>query len=277
MRSTRRAADLLSEGGWKHLLKRAYKYYWRKVSLFPQTVKSLMIAYRGVHELSVDGASARFHVDNRKEAEKLTRNYKSELVVYRDLLSSIEPGDVFWDVGANIGSYTCLVADVVNTRVVAFEPSPENADELRRNVEINGLDVEVYEYALSDSEGSVKLRPYLPGGDPGVGLHKPKFVREDTQEIQVDVVTGDGFRKSLSMNYPQVLKIDVEGMEFEALRGMSGILSDNRCRLVYCEVHGDRLSEEDREGVHNILRESGFEVERLKDRGGNYHVKGVKA
>lgn len=59
----------------------------------------------------------------------------------RWLAAHLKPGDIFWDVGANIGFFTLLAARLVGDggEVVAFEPMPEDVHQLRRNVELNGF------------------------------------------------------------------------------------------------------------------------------------------
>jgi hypothetical protein len=64
-----------------------------------------------------------------------------ELSVQRVILENISDGEVFYDIGANVGFFSVLAARHVGRsgRVVAFEPGPGNAALLRRNAEINGL------------------------------------------------------------------------------------------------------------------------------------------
>lgn len=274
MRTYRKAIQLWKQGGTLFLLKRAVKYYRKEIFLLPESFRSHLITYRGSHELKVGGVSASFDVDNKEEANKLTRNFRSELHVYRDLLSSIKQNDVFWDVGANIGSFTCLVADVVDTRVIAFEPSPDNAEKVRQNLEMNGFEGEVLDYALSDSHGEIELVPFSE--NKGTGFHKPEYVRDGAKSVRVETVTGDFLVERSDILAPNVIKIDVEGMELETLEGLLGVLSRNECRLVYCEVHSDRLGSDDESRIHGLLEECEFEVKKIQDRGGNYHLKGEK-
>ena len=80
-----------------------------------------------------------------------------------------QPGDVAFDIGANIGSTSLVLARAVGPRwrVIAFEPHPVNARLLRSNLLANALStVEVQEVALSDSEGSFSLAE--PPGQPGM-------------------------------------------------------------------------------------------------------------
>jgi FkbM family methyltransferase len=69
----------------------------------------------------------------------------------------LRKGDLFLDVGANIGSYTVLACGVCDATSWAFEPDPGTAGFLRRNIEINGLNglVTVFELALGPTTGEI--------------------------------------------------------------------------------------------------------------------------
>ena len=80
-----------------------------------------------------------------------------EFVEMGFLLHFLRPDDLFLDVGANIGSYTILAAGVCNARTIAFEPDPDTARVLRRNIAINHLSalVDVRESALGGVNGQI--------------------------------------------------------------------------------------------------------------------------
>ena len=73
------------------------------------------------------------------------------------LLHLLRPNDLFLDVGANIGSYAILAASVRRARAIAFEPDPDTARVLRRNIAINRLSAlaDVREAALGGVQGQV--------------------------------------------------------------------------------------------------------------------------
>ena len=72
------------------------------------------------------------------------------------LVSRFRPGEVFADVGANVGAYS-LKAASRGMSVHSFEPNPESVKVLQRNCEINGLSINMHECALGSSEGSASL------------------------------------------------------------------------------------------------------------------------
>jgi precorrin-6B methylase 2 len=73
------------------------------------------------------------------------------------LLHFLRKGDLFLDVGANIGSFTVLASGVCGAETWAFEPDPDTLRHLKQNIAVNGLDalVKVYQCALGAEQGEV--------------------------------------------------------------------------------------------------------------------------
>ena len=123
---------------------------------------------------------------------------------------AIRPGCVVLDVGANIGVYTLLAAKR-GARVFAIEADPRNLEMLRRNIRLNGLDdrVTVFPIAAGSEEGTVTLFRFK--GNSG---HSNLF--SGTDPVQVPCKTID----SLDLPPIDVCKMDIEGSELSALKGM---------------------------------------------------------
>jgi FkbM family methyltransferase len=121
--------------------------------------------------------------------------------------------------------------------VLVFEPNPETLPTLRRNVAANGYAdrVEVIAAALGSNPGRMPF--YLtPGGDTS-SLHADAAPGQPTQ-VEVEVTTGDAAVAGAEV---QVVKLDVEGGEVEALRGLHATL--RRCRpIVYAECNPEALA-----------------------------------
>jgi FkbM family methyltransferase len=144
------------------------------------------------------------------------------------LLRFVGPGDTVVDVGANVGTHTTAFANAVGTggRVIAFEPQPRVFELLERNVQANGYDnVSLYRFALG-AERSVR---YAPPTDYAAHVNVGAVsLLSDAEESShpVDVVTLDSFE----LDAVRLIKIDVEGMECDVLRGAVRTL--RRCRPV---------------------------------------------
>lgn len=154
------------------------------------------------------------------------------------ILSNLREGDVFFDVGANIGLVSLIVAHQPSFRdgvVHGFEPEPRNLDHMRRNIAANGLEnrVRAHDVALSKEEGTAEL---FVRGKAGEGRHSLVSERGSTGAIQVQLTTMDSFCRAEDA-LPTVVKIDVEGAEGEVLAGMDGLLKRHRPRELFMEIH----------------------------------------
>lgn len=216
------------------------------------------------YRVSVGGAAAEFYVLTKQEFIDFER--LKERPVLESLLRELRPDDVFYDLGANIGLYTCLAADIVDTTVVAFEPHPRNTDRLEGNASLNGADVSIHDCALAASSGTAELR-LAPGFDLGrlgsAGHSLLDYTDEETGTVAVEKRVGDEFVEEADLQPPSALKIDVEGVEMEVLRGFESTLSRPDCRLVYCEIHEDRLELQGYSisAVAEFLESCNFDVE----------------
>lgn len=137
------------------------------------------------------------------------------------IVAYLRRGDVFVDVGANIGYFSVFAALAVGPdgKVHAVEPEPANLALLQKNLELNGLsNVEVHAVAASDRSGQATL--YRDGFNSGGHslLQKPQ-VQNTTS---VSVTTLDALLDTKGS--PRLIKIDVQGSEVDVLKGMSELL-----------------------------------------------------
>lgn len=233
------------------------------------------------YRVTVGDARADFYVLTKREYFEFVR--LRERPILEEILSELRPDDVFYDLGANLGLYSCLVADIVEPTVVAFEPHPRNADRLAQNVSLNESEISVQRIALDASSGSARIQ-LSPGFDPddlGSAGHTllAGYYDEESESIPVTKVSGDEFVATEELPPPTVLKIDVEGTEMDALKGFASTLARPECRLVYCEIHEDRL---DAQGysvsdISAFLESRGFSVDERYIEGYQRFIRGEKA
>jgi FkbM family methyltransferase len=232
----------------------------------------LVYALKGGTEMhTICGRSVDFSTDSYTEFQRF-KNLVGERDVIREVLGSLEPADVFYDVGANVGMYTCFVAAELGAdQTVAFEPHEGNADRLLENLQHNGLDAEVIRVALSNSEGKVDLA--VAGEQAGEGEHAIA-TGSAAKAIEIDANRGDALINRRDLPEPTVVKIDVEGAELAALEGLRSSLQES-CRLVFCEVHPRKLRNfgSDEEDIHQLLQSHGFKTDIIHRRGDEYFVK----
>jgi FkbM family methyltransferase len=177
----------------------------------------------------------------------LTRTvWTSELRVEAALLALLHPGDVFYDIGANIGWYSLLAARAVghSGKVIAFEPNLPNAVLLQKNVATNRLgNVTVIPAAVTYQNGWAtfldhgSLIGHLSKDDSEAQANRSAGRTESHMGSSVvPVVALDSWIAEGTQKPPKVLKIDVEGAEVGVLRGMTEMLQLVRPTLII-ELH----------------------------------------
>lgn len=186
-------------------------------------------------------SGARFRLD-------LDDSLQEQLFVYGEysgpeierLVRNLRPGDVFVDVGANIGLFSVEVGRHVGSggRVVAIEPASDSARLASENVAINELQdvVEVHEFALGETEDQLTL--FAPADDPRDAGRRSLLAADGAAVGTVAVRSLDGLVASGGLALPEVhaIKIDVEGYEMAALRGMKATIEGCRPRIVLVET-----------------------------------------
>jgi len=235
---------------------------------------SLYLRVKTTNTLQVGETTAEFHVSTRPEFRRIEQ-CMDEREVARDILSQMEPDEVIFDIGANIGVYACLAAKKVTTgKIFAFEPHSETRTRLEENVELNNVPVQVLPYALASESGSAELA--VEQDVLGAGTHSLTSARPQSS-VTVEQRTGDELVTESNLPNPNVIKIDVEGAEMEVIRGFRRTLSSRDCRVVYCEVHPDRMADFgwSEQKLVEELEELGFSTETIHQRGREYFIRAL--
>ena len=170
-----------------------------------------------------------------------------EEAFHEALKKAVRPGDVVWDVGANVGMYTRLFLDWTETsgEVVAFEPFPKAYESLRTAVRTHEEKsrLTVLEVALSNEPGQAVFSGNLDDEDVTTTAHIAENTSVSDRDIVVQVYTADGAVKKFGLAQPNVAKIDVEGFEEDVLKGGSETFGNPECRELLIEIHFARLEE----------------------------------
>jgi FkbM family methyltransferase len=169
------------------------------------------------------------------------------------IMSRLGPGDVAWDVGANVGLYSRLMAEVVGAegRVFAFEPSPGTFEELKRGLAENVTSLQM---ALSDLDGTAKFATPADHSSAGRIVAESTALESDLDRVQT--VRGDSLLSKDGMQPPSFLKIDVEGHEWSVLQGMKSVLSSATCRCILIEVHFSLLEQNGQKNAPRHITET---------------------
>ena len=216
----------------------------------------------GLTEVTVSGgdlAGARLVLDMQAEKDYWLGTYEPELqAAVRDW---VKPGWVAYDVGANIGYISLLLASAVgiNGSVFAFEALPANLERLRVNV---GLNLSLGKIVVVPGAVTNVLAPvrFLIGPSGGMGKVEGSAGRQGIygQDIEVAGITLDDFVYNQAQPVPQVIKMDIEGGEVMALPGMQRLLIEKR-PLLFMELHGFEASKV----AWELLTEVGYTICRM--------------
>lgn len=180
------------------------------------------------------------------------------------LRAAVRDGDCIWDVGANRGWYTRQLSQWAGPRghVYAFEPDPLNITRLGEA--IAAIDnVTVLPLGLSDGNRQASMRP---GDDRlhATSMIVPHADPADNRLETVALMSGAAVLQGGRAAPPNVIKIDVEGHEFEVLQGFGDGLRDPQLRSLFIEVHFGILSRQGRADVpariERLLTGNGFNV-----------------
>lgn len=154
---------------------------------------------------------------------------------------AIRPNDCVLDLGAHNGYYAVIAGRRVGPlgRVFAFEPEPGNFRTLNRNVRLNHLEAVVtpVNQCVGDKVGTVRLMVIAEGSrSNGLYLHPHMNAQ---QVLDVPSTDLDSFMPTGTVN---VVKLDVEGAEPAALRGMQHLLARSPNVKLFAELHPTMLA-----------------------------------
>lgn len=174
------------------------------------------------------------------------------------LQSLLSSGSVFYDIGANFGYYSLMLAHSLNgdCSIRSFEPNPKTYQRLRTNIQLNHLQevVKTFPIALSDSNGTGTLIERADNsGASRLG--------NDSTGISVDVRTLDSFCNEKSEERLDAVKIDVEGYEVRVLHGAHQTISKFKPAIVIeFWTPGLKRAEATVDDIADVLGEMGYEL-----------------
>lgn len=172
------------------------------------------------------------------------------------VLHFLRPGDLFVDVGANIGSYSVLASAVVGAHSIAIEPIPGTFSNLADNVRLNaiGVLVELLNIGVADKPDLLSFTS---------GLDTVNHVVGDSEKRSVDTITVkvETLDRLLAAKSPSLIKIDVEGYETRVLDGAGATLRNESLKAVLMELNGSGQRYGFNEtALHERMLEHGFKT-----------------
>lgn len=176
------------------------------------------------------------------------------------IAGAVRPGDVCLDVGGWHGFFAGVMALHGASKVLIFEPLPDNATQIRKMLKMNpDLPIELFQMAIATAAGIQQFREMRETSM--AKLSSSEFQQSETGEklIEVKVETLDRLRESGVFPRAHVIKIDVEGTEEMVLRGAEVTLKKDR-PVLFIEIHSRALAR----NCTNILCALEYRIEVLE-------------
>jgi FkbM family methyltransferase len=151
-------------------------------------------------------------------------------------------------VGANVGYYTLIAArQCRNGQVFSFEPLPSNVDFLKRHLSLNHVrNVNVFEAAVGNTDGTAFFQTSSSNSMGHIASQG---------NLEVRLMTLDGLIRRGEAMPPDVIKMDIEGAEYDALCGAIHLLKQKRPKL-FLATHGAEVCK----ACCGLLKDIGYEL-----------------
>ena len=204
-------------------------------------------APEGLSEVTIaagDNKGMHMLLDLKVEKDYWLGTYEPELqAAISDL---VKPGQIVYDIGANIGFITLLITKRIGSQghVYAFEALPANVIRLIQNIELNDVEklVTVIQAAVQDQSGDAE---FLIAPSTGMGKVDGSAGRDSVdyeEAIQAEGISIDDFIEDTGNLLPDIVKIDIEGGEVLALPGMVKLLHAHH-PILLIELHGNQAAQ----------------------------------
>ena len=227
------------------------------ISLF-QNIKNLLFIKK-----KIKGKKLLFYIPSHLSKTRVEYLISMEPEMIEWLEGFDKNNTVFYDIGANLGVYSIYNSIVnQNSKTYSFEPSTDNLNVLSKNISLNNLNTKIFIvssaltnkefifenlHVSSEYEGSA----YNTFGNNLNNNQISNTSKYSTLGFSLNYLVEQGI-----IDFPNYIKIDVDGNEHLILEGASRILSDKRLKSIYVEIDELNLSEKDI--IINLLLNNGF-------------------
>lgn len=226
--------------------------YFFEVALKKSMTSTRSVEHHGIRlKFSVPNSLNRWRIDTFSSKEPETLEW----------IDSLPKGAIVWDVGANVGLYSCYAAKARNCRIYAFEPSVFNLELLARNIFLNDLGdkVTIVPLPLSDSISVSAMRMTSTDWGGALSTFGKDFgwdgnkIRQVFEFSTIGISMEDAVRH-LQVPVPEYVKVDVDGLEHFILKGGAQVLA--KVSGILIEVNDD--FHEQAENCHHLLTAAGL-------------------
>ena len=225
------------------------------------------LRFNGKFKIPVKEYDTSFYLHNASDLHRETDLFwrgiftAYESVSLKSWAAISKEGTVVLDVGANTGIFSML-AKAINpkAKVVAFEPIPYNIQLLKKNIAANDFDIEVVEKAISNEVGSCTMYVKPDTVNYMTSVNTNREENSETVELEVPIISIDQFVKDAHFEKVDMIKLDVEGHEPEALQGALEVIRRDLPTMLV-EV----LSDEDGLKIMEILKPFPYQFYQIEE------------
>lgn len=200
------------------------------------------------------------------------KSHFSEIKLAKFLIKNLNDGDIFFDVGAHYGYFTLLGAHLVGKlgKVFAFEASPATFKILHKNKN-NFENIETYNQAVSDKSGELTFYefPNLFSEFNSIYINQHQnsewFIGNKPKKVKVAAIVLDDFL-STNKHHTKIIKIDVEGAEYEVIKGLQNYLTQNQ-PIIVLEFLSKKLGNNAHKKAKQLITTLGYQAHYLNKDG----------
>jgi len=171
--------------------------------------------------------------------------------------------DVFYDIGANVGAYSLVAASIYkDVKIYSFEPSIFTFPVLCKNIHSNDMGGLIDPVCLVLFNKSGYYDFSYSGIGPGIANNSAKIIKDAQYnvdsiiKIKQQFVTLDDFVKLDNVLFPNFIKLDVDGVEYQILQGGTSVLDDKRLKFIIVEI--DEIHKDIKSKIISIIEKNNF-------------------
>tara|TARA_Y100000741_G_scaffold363815_1_gene352971 strand:+ start:3993 stop:4883 length:891 start_codon:yes stop_codon:yes gene_type:complete len=227
-----------------------YKYFKKLEYLYYK-----ILSDKGFYIKKIQGSRMKLNVNDPGISKELLLYGFHEERTTNIVKKIIKPGMNLIELGANVGYYTLLESRLLNGKgkIFAIEPVPENFTSLNDNIKLNDhKNIETFNLAISDKKGEFDF--FLtnesnwgsmvdPSSDKISKTMSDKLKIRHNNKIKVKAISIDDFVKENNIKEVNFIRMDIEGYEIEAIKGMKNTLKSNGNISLLIEIHNKIFSD----------------------------------
>ena len=199
-----------------------------------------------------------------------------ETMIKKIFLDRIKENSTVIDVGAHVGEFSLIASKKIGPtgKLISIEPFEKAAEQLRKNFLLNGFsNYVILQEAIGQRSGKKTI--YENEIRNGAYLDPILYGTQLSNTTEITVETIDDIISSKKIEKVDVLKIDVDGFEYEVLTGCKESFKEKKICSIICEVHFEHLRKKGLSigDINKILKDSGFVTKELEqNRDGTIHI-----